>query len=79
MVNIEKNNLPPEQEGGVVPGIVIEALPNTLFKVQMEGDKEIIAYLSGKMRMHRIKVVVGDKIEMFCDDYGSRARITKRL
>lgn len=79
MDNIEKNNLPPEQEGSVVPGTVIEALPNTLFKVKMAGDKEIIAYLSGKMRMHRIKVVVGDNVEMFCDDYGSRARITKRL
>jgi translation initiation factor IF-1 len=61
-------------------GIVTEALPNTLFRVKVDGSEDIImAYLAGKMRMHRIKVLIGDKVEMILDPYGGRARITKRL
>lgn len=79
MDNIDKNNLPSDKEGSVVTGVIIEALPNTFFKVKFGEDKEVLAYLSGKMRLHRIKVVVGDTVEMFLDPYGSRARINKRL
>lgn len=61
-------------------GLVVEALPNTLFRVQTEGkDEEILAYLAGKMRLHKIRVVVGDKVELELDPYGGKARITKRL
>jgi translation initiation factor IF-1 len=61
-------------------GIVTEALPNTLFRVKVDGSEDIImAYLAGKVRMHRIKVLIGDKVEMILDPYGGRARITKRL
>lgn len=68
-------------------GIVIEALPSTLFRVKIEdknqddeeGDKEIMAYLSGRMRMHRIKVLVGDSVEIVLDPYGGKGRIVKRL
>lgn len=60
-------------------GVVIEALPSTLFKVKTDGDKEILAYLGGKMRMNRIKVLVGDNVEMVLDSYGGKARIIKRL
>ncbi len=67
-------------------GIVTEALPNTLFRVNIskkteEGEQEniIIAYLAGKMRMHRIKVLVGDRVEVLLDSYGGKGRITKRL
>ena len=59
-------------------GSVIEALPNTMFKVRLEGDKEILAFLSGKMRLNRIRVLVGDKVEMEIDPYGGKARITRR-
>lgn len=63
-----------------VKGIVIESLPNTMFQVQVDGnDQPIIAYLSGKMRMHRIRILVGDTVEMIIDPYGGKARITKRL
>lgn len=63
-----------------VKGIVIESLPNTMFQIQVEGREEpILAYLSGKMRMHRIRVLVGDTVEMLIDPYGGKARITKRL
>jgi translation initiation factor IF-1 len=59
-------------------GTVIEALPNTLFRVECEGQ-ELIAYLAGKMRMFRIKVLVGDKVEILLDPYGGKGRITRRL
>jgi len=64
---------------GVVLGTVTEALPNTLFRTELEDGSEVLAYLSGKMRMHRIKVLVGDKVEMVIDPYGGKGRITKRL
>ena len=65
-------------------GTVIEALPNTLFKVVLGGndtaEKEpILAYLSGRMRLHKIRVMVGDRVELTLDEYGGKARITKRL
>lgn len=62
-----------------VQGVVEEALPNTLFKVTLEGGELILAYLAGKMRLHRIKVLVGDKVLMQLDPYGGKARITRRL
>lgn len=61
-------------------GTVIETLPNTMFKVQIEGEEEsVLAYLSGKMRMYRIRILVGDTVEMISDPYGGKARIIKRL
>ncbi|MCX6752297.1 MAG: translation initiation factor IF-1 [Candidatus Nomurabacteria bacterium] len=72
-------------------GVVTEALPSTLFRVKIsshlptgsedkaEDDKEILAYLSGKMRMHRIKVLIGDSVEVVLDPYGGKGRIIKRL
>jgi len=67
----------------VVRGVIVEALPSTLFKLKIEnsGDDqaEILAYLSGKMRMHRIKVLVGDQVEVVLDSYGGKGRIVKRL
>jgi translation initiation factor IF-1 len=60
-------------------GIVVEALPNTLFRVELQETKEtILAYLAGKMRMNRIRVLIGDKVELDLDPYGGRARITRR-
>ncbi len=68
-------------DSDIVTGVVTEALPNTLFRVKCEGDDgdEILAYLAGKMRMHRIRVLVGDTVEMTLDPYGGKARITRRL
>ncbi len=59
-------------------GIVEEALPNTLFRVRLPDERLIIAYLAGKMRMNRIKVLVGDKVEVLLDPYGGKGRITRR-
>lgn len=67
-----------DKENTVI-GIVEEAMPNTLFRVRLPDDKLIIAYLSGKMRMHRIKVLIGDKVEVLIDPYGGKGRVLKRL
>lgn len=68
-------------------GVVTEALPSTLFRVMIKEnnaenaseEKEILAYLGGKMRMHRIKVLIGDSVEVVLDSYGGKGRIVKRL
>ena len=78
MENIGKNGTAPEANGDYVTGIVTEALPNTQFRVVIE-DKEILTYLAGKMRLHRIRVLVGDKVQVLLDPYGGKGRIVKRL
>jgi translation initiation factor IF-1 len=60
-------------------GVVEEALPNTLFRVSLENGELVLCYLAGKMRLHRIKVLVGDKVLLKIDPYGGKARITRRL
>lgn len=68
------------QKEATVFGTVLEALPNTIFRVSLdEGGKEIIAYLAGRMRIHRIRVLVGDKVEVLLDPYGGKGRIIRRL
>lgn len=64
----------------LVYGIVEEALPNALFRVKTEDSPELVlAYLSGRMRKFRIRVLVGDKVGMVIDPYGGKARIAKRV
>ncbi len=78
---------PKKEKLSIVRGVVTEALPSTLFRVEIaeenasaeEGKKEILAYLSGKMRMNRIKVLIGDSVEIVLDPYGGKGRIVKRL
>ena len=61
-------------------GVVVESLPNIMFRVKLDGtDEEILSYLSGKMRLHRIRVLVGDKVTLELEPYGGKARIIKRL
>ena len=67
------------EKNALVRCLVVEALPNTMFRVSLDDGQEIIAYLSGKMRMNRIKVLVGDKVEILPDPYGGKARIVRRL
>ncbi|HMP67140.1 MAG TPA: translation initiation factor IF-1 [Candidatus Paceibacterota bacterium] len=62
-----------------VEGIVIEALPEAMFKVLLADKTEVRAYLAGKMRMMRIRVLIGDKVLMKIDPYGGKARIFRRL
>ena len=67
------------REENLVYGIVEEALPNALFRVRGDDGELVLAYLAGKMRKFRIKVLVGDKVAMVTDPYGGKSRITKRL
>lgn len=62
----------------IVTGIVTESLPNALFRVEIEKDNVVLSYLSGKMRIHRIKVLVGDSVDVLLDPYGGKGRIIKR-
>lgn len=69
-----------EESDNLVYGTVEEALPNALFRVVLDGsDQPILAYLSGKMRKFRIRVLVGDRVAVLTDPYGGKGRITKRL
>ena len=60
-------------------GRVEEVLPNSLFRVRMPSGELLLAYLAGKMRLHRIRVLIGDNVELVLDPYGGRARIVKRF
>ena len=68
-----------KQEKEIRLGVVIEALPNTMFRLEMEDGSQHIARLKGKMRLHRIRVLVGDKVEVEMDPYGGKGQICKRL
>jgi len=61
-------------------GVVTEALPNAMFRVKFEGrDDEMLTYLSGKMRINRIRVLIGDKVNVEIDPYGGKGRIIQRM
>jgi translation initiation factor IF-1 len=61
-------------------GVVTEALPNTMFRVRLEKDKEILCTLSGKMRMYRVKVMPGDRVRVELTPYDEKkGRIVYRL
>ncbi len=69
-----------KDKDNLVYGTVEEALPNALFRVVMDDTNEKrIAYLAGKMRKFRIRVLVGDKVAIVADPYGGKGRITKRM
>ena len=63
-----------------VEGVVVEALPNAMFKVKLESDHIILAHVSGKMRMNFIRILPGDRVTMELTPYDlSRGRITYRF
>jgi len=62
-----------------VDGIITETLPNANFKLKLDNGHEILAHISGKMRMHFIKILVGDKVSVELSPYDlSKGRITYR-
>ena len=77
------------EEKKTAVGTVEEVLPDSLFRVRLQTETEegsdapeqplVLAYLAGKMRLHRIRVLVGDQVDMVLDPYGGRARIVRRL
>ena len=58
---------------------VTEALPNTEFRIEFEDGEEGIAYLAGKMRKFRIRVLIGDKVKVELNPYGGKGRIVQRM
>ena len=63
-----------------VEGVVIDALPNAMFKVQLENGHEVLAHVSGKLRMNFIRIVPGDKVKLEMSPYDlSKGRITWRV
>ena len=67
------------EEKLLLDGTVVETLPNTTFKVQLDNGHEILAYLSGKMRKHYIRVLLGDRVRVELSPYDlTRGRIVYR-
>ena len=68
------------KEGSIeFQGVVLELLPNAMFKVKLENDHEILAHASGKMRKNRIRVLAGDKVTVEMTPYDlTKGRITFR-
>ncbi|MBI4430732.1 MAG: translation initiation factor IF-1 [Candidatus Omnitrophica bacterium] len=63
-----------------VEGVVVEALPNAMFRVQLENGHKVLAHISGKMRMHYIRILPGDKVKVELSPYDlTRGRITLRI
>jgi len=68
-----------KEEGIQVEGTVVEALPNATFRVELENRHRLLAHISGKMRMHFIKILPGDKVTVELSPYDlSRGRIVYR-
>jgi len=63
----------------IVTAEVLEALPNAMFRVRLQDGTEQVSYLSGKMKLHRIKVLIGDTVHVLLEPYGGKGRIVKRL
>jgi len=69
----------PKEETIEVQGTVVKTLPNAMFKVEIENGQVILAYVSGKMRMHFIKILPGDKVTVELSPYDlTKGRITYR-
>jgi translation initiation factor IF-1 len=63
-----------------VEGVVNESLPNAMFRVDLANDHEVLAHISGKMRMHYIKILIGDRVLVELSEYDlNRGRITYRF
>lgn len=69
-----------KEEAIKVVGKVLETLPNAMFKVELENKHQVLAHISGKMRMHFIKILPGDTVNVELSPYDlSRGRITYRV
>ena len=68
-----------KEESIEVEGTVLEPLPNAMFRVELDNGHKILAHISGKMRMHFIRILVGDKVKIQLSPYDlTRGRITYR-
>lgn len=70
----------PKDDSIEVEGTVMEPLPNAMFRVQLENGHKVLAHISGKMRMHYIRILPGDKVKVELSPYDlDRGRITYRF
>jgi translation initiation factor IF-1 len=75
-----RSTLPkPKEDAIVLEGTVVEPLPNAMFRVELENGHKVLAHISGKMRMHYIRILPGDRVQVELTPYDlSRGRITYR-
>ncbi|MHB1606733.1 MAG: translation initiation factor IF-1 [Leptospirales bacterium] len=70
----------PKEDVIEVQGTVLETLPNAMFRVELDNGHKVLAHISGKMRMHYIKILPGDKVTLELSPYDlTRGRITYRF
>jgi len=77
---VEEAALPkPKEDAIVLEGTIVESLPNAMFRVELENSHKVLAHISGKMRMHYIRILPGDKVQVELTPYDlTRGRITYR-
>ena len=69
----------PKEDAIVLEGTIVESLPNAMFRVELENSHKVLAHISGKMRMHFIRILPGDKVKVELSPYDlTRGRITYR-
>jgi translation initiation factor IF-1 len=78
--SFQEDQLPkPKEDAIVMEGKVVEPLPNAMFRVELENGHKVLAHISGKMRMHYIRILPGDRVQVELTPYDiSRGRITYR-
>jgi len=70
----------PKEDAIVLDGMILESLPNAMFRVELENGHKVLAHISGKMRMHYIRILPGDKVQVELTPYDlTRGRITYRF
>lgn len=70
----------PKDDAIEVEGTVVEPLPNAMFRVELDNGHKVLAHISGKMRMHYIRILQGDRVKVELSPYDlSRGRITFRV
>lgn len=70
----------PKEEAIEVEGTVVEPLPNAMFRVELDNGHKVLAHISGKMRMHYIRILSGDRVKIELSPYDlTRGRITFRV
>ena len=76
----EESALPkPKEDAIVLEGTILESLPNAMFRVELDNGHKVLAHISGKMRMHYIRILPGDKVQVELTPYDlTRGRITYR-
>ena len=79
-LTVEEKALPkPKEDAIVLEGTILESLPNAMFRVELDNGHKVLAHISGKMRMHYIRILPGDRVQVELTPYDlTRGRITYR-